>query len=122
VLTLKEQRGSGFIEILVALSIFGAIGVVFLNSISTSMMGSATIEEYSAAESIARTQIEYVKSLPYSHDSSYPIIATYSGYDPALEVIDLSPAEYPDTLQKITITVSRNGHSILSLETFKVNR
>ncbi|MFC2069973.1 prepilin-type N-terminal cleavage/methylation domain-containing protein [Chloroflexota bacterium] len=119
---ISNQRGSTLIEILVATAILGVIGVVFVSAISAGTIGAGKVEERSTAESIARTQIEFIKSLPYADSNSYPPVVTSSGYEPRVEVTELSPAEYPNTLQKIVVTVFRDGRSLLSIETFKVNR
>jgi len=37
-------------------------------------------------------------------------------------VADVSPVEYPNTLQKITVTVNRGSRGLITLEIFKVNR
>ena len=120
---MKGQQGSSLLEVIIALAIFGAIGVVFLNAISSGLLGANRVEELSTAESIARSQVEYIKSLPFSDDDYYPIISSSPvGYSPIVEVIDLSPPEYPDTLQKILVLVQRDGRNILSLESLKVKR
>ncbi|MFC1921038.1 prepilin-type N-terminal cleavage/methylation domain-containing protein [Chloroflexota bacterium] len=120
---ISNQRGSSLIEILIATAIFGAIGVVFINAISSGQMGAHQIEKLSTAESIARSQIELIKSLPYSDENSYPVV-TYSKdiYNANVEVFDLSPPENPDTLQKIVVTINENNNRLLSLETLKVKR
>ncbi|MFC1901047.1 prepilin-type N-terminal cleavage/methylation domain-containing protein [Chloroflexota bacterium] len=120
---ISNQRGSSLIEILVAAAIFGAIGVVFVNAVSSSQMGAHQIEAMSTAESIARNQIELIKSLPYNDGNYYPLVtADQDRYAANIEVLDLSPVEYPNTIQKIVVTISENDNSLLSLETLKVKR
>ena len=120
---MDRQRGSSFIEILIATAILGTIGIVFVSAIGTGMLGANTVEEHSTAESLARTQIEYIKSLPYADDDFYPLVNSPSTeYTPQVEVTDVSPTEYPNTLQKILVTVLRNGQPVLSIESLKVKR
>ena len=119
----QRQRGVTLIELLVASAIFGAIGVIFVNALATGQTESYRVERMSEAESVARTQIELIKSLPYNDDNSYPIVTdTGDKYTAGIEVIDVSPVEYPNTIQKIVVTVNLNGNSLLSLETLKVKR
>lgn len=121
--TVAKQRGSGFIEVLVALAIMGAIGVVFLNAIASGSLGAAKIDERSTAESLVRTQMEYIRSLPYDDSNYYPVTSfSPSGYTPVIEVTDISPPDYPDTIQKVVIKVFRDGRPILAVENFKVKR
>lgn len=110
-------------EILIAMAILGAIGVVFLNAIISGSLGAAKIDERSTAESLARTQMAYIKSLPYDDSNYYPV--TFSppvGYTPLIEVTNQSPPEYPDTIQKVVVKIYRDERPILSVESFKVKR
>jgi len=117
------QRGSSLLENLVALVIFGVIAVVFLNTIASTALGAATIEGKSTAEILARTQIEDIKSLPYDDSNDYAVtVLPPPGYTILVNVADVSPVEYPNTLQKITVTVNRGSRGLITLEIFKVNR
>ena len=119
---LKRQRGSTLIEILIALAVMGATsGAVFLDSVSTVLLGTGQVEEgTSISESIANSQVEYIWNLPYNEDDSYPVISTPPGYAVEIEVTDISPADNPESLQEIEITVLQDGKAVYSLDSYKV--
>ncbi|HAS04897.1 MAG TPA: hypothetical protein DCR71_03965 [Dehalococcoidia bacterium] len=72
---IKKENGFTLVEVLVALSIMAIAALIFL--LALVMAGKAVLlaQEKTIAESIARSQIEYVKQQGYDYDE-----ATYSGY------------------------------------------
>ncbi|MDD4923681.1 MAG: type II secretion system protein [Dehalococcoidales bacterium] len=72
---IKRENGFTLVEVLVALSIMVIVALIFL--LALIMAGKAVLlaQEKTIAESIARSQMEYVKQQGYNYDG-----ATYSGY------------------------------------------
>lgn len=84
--------------------------------------------EQIAAESLAKSQMEYVKRQPY--DAISPPEYTKldpgqipAGYDIVITAEPMNPRgdsiHNDDSLQKITITVIRNGETTFTLEGYK---
>ena len=74
-----------------------------------------------AAESLAKAQMEDIKAQDYA--ASYSGITVPSdlaarGYDIALSEEDIQSGQ----LQKVTVTVTRNGDTVLTLVDYKMNR
>ena len=117
-----SSRGVTLIEVLVALVIFGIIAIVFAGGLGTASKAVFTADVRTNAESLARTQMEYVKSQEYidyseSGHEDYDPITPPEGYEIAVTADELN-----DGLQKITVTVSHEGRQVITLEGYKVNR
>ena len=120
---VSGQHGSGLLEVLLATAIMGTIAVVFLSAIDGGMSRAAHVEGRLTADSLVRTQIEDLKSLPYDAANYYPVtVSPPAGFSVTVDVVDASPVDYPSTLQEILVTVLRDGRPILAVETIKVAR
>jgi len=115
------QKGTTLIEVLIAIAILGMIAVPFLTALSTSSRALIIADERTTAESLVRSQMEYVKSQEYDANGTYAEIADADipvGYDVYLNVTKLMPG-----LQEITVTVERdNDKLVLTTSTYKVDR
>ncbi len=118
---VQDQRGLGLVEALVAVAILGVAVVAFVVALSTGSIAVREGDQEVVAQSLARTQLEYIKGCSYnSTATTYPTVDTPEGYAISVEV-----GSIPDTgtdIQKITVTISRDGEDILTVEDYKVNR
>ncbi|MCK4722999.1 MAG: type II secretion system protein [Dehalococcoidia bacterium] len=117
----RNERGATLAETLVALAIFGIVAVVFLSGLTISSKAVMVNQERVAAESLAKSQMEYVRAQGY--DASYSEITIpddldAQGYDVGIGVQDV----HVDELQKITVTIDRGGDILFTLVGYMVNR
>lgn len=120
-----KEAGVSLIETLIALALLGIIAATFLSGLTTAAKATFIADERATAESLARSQMEYVKSLDYQYAASeYPV-------DPELTIpegwVVPPPVVEPlhdtdDGIQKITVTVKRNDKPVLTVENYKVDR
>lgn len=115
---IAREQGTSLLETVVAIALIAAIGVGYLSATSTGLFGAGIIEERCTAENLARNQLEEIKYLPYS-DVYAASVTTPNEYEIIIEVVDLSPPELPDTIQKVIVHVNRNGQGVLTVENYK---
>ena len=110
---------------IIALALMGIIGIAFAGGLFTTSKAIIIDDERATAESLARSQMEYIKSSNY--------IVNGALYDK----INIDPDEFPnydidlpftvddqleDGLQKITVTVTHHDESVFTLEGYKADR
>jgi prepilin-type N-terminal cleavage/methylation domain-containing protein len=116
-----RSHGFTLIEVLVALALFAIIGIVFAGGLATASRAVFTGDVRTNAESLARTQMEYVKSHGYDSAGNYtpqvPPQYENTGYSATIAALELETG-----LQEITVTVSHEGRQVITLVGYKVNR
>lgn len=126
----SSERGFTLIEILVALGIIAAVAVVFLVGMTTSSKAVMVSQERVAVDSLAKSQMERIKSLTYDDTNDPPdyqsakLSGIPGGYDIDIDAVRLDPDEDgladDDGLQQITITVTHDGEAAFTLAGYKV--
>ena len=136
---MRNEKGFSLIEVIIALALLGIIGIAFLSGLATASKATFIADERTTAESLARSQMEYVKNQDYidysadPHDvygeitppAGYSIDSTAVPFDPDTGVPYSETGgvfDQDDGIQKITVTVSHNGEEVITLEGYKVNR
>jgi prepilin-type N-terminal cleavage/methylation domain-containing protein len=84
-----SSRGFTLIEVLIAIAILGTIAITFLGALSTSSMAFIVADERATAQSLARSQMEYVKNYVQSHGSTNYSDTTHQGTYPKITGIPL---------------------------------
>ncbi len=128
----KGQKGISLIETVVALGLLAYIGVATLMAMQTNYKATGILDERVVADNLATASLEAVRqslfadtyaSVEDSINDSAP-----SGYDVAIDTFgtndDITWVQpcAGHTLQKITVTVSHGGNSVLSMSTYRANR
>jgi len=114
-----HSRGMSGIEVIIALGILGLIGVVFLGSLSTALKVSYLADEKSVAESLAQSEMEYVKSQDYE-DAPWSYNTSSNGYTIQVAADALNNPD--DGIQRITVIIYHDTKEVLTLEDYKVDR
>ena len=125
------QKGFLLIEILVGLALMGIIAAGFVNGLSTTFKGVTVSQERVTAESLAKSQIEYIKVQDYIPVAEYdPVTNCYeliqippdlvaAGYTVEITSSEAIISEVIE-LQNVTVAVKRNGEGKMSIEVYRV--
>jgi prepilin-type N-terminal cleavage/methylation domain-containing protein len=107
------SQGFTLIEVVIAIALIGLIGAAVLSALSTASLALIIADERATAESVARTQMEYVKdnnSNPYDSEDpqSYEHNPVESGEHPGYFIsVSAEPLHNPDDgIQEITVIVT----------------
>ena len=117
---IRDSRGSILLETAIASIVFALVGTAVLSGLSVMHRTGAMVEGHSVAENVARNQMEYVFTLPYQEwPATY---ATMPAEIPNGYTVTALGQEYVAgdlDVQKVIVTASRSGDSILTLETVR---
>ena len=115
-----DCRGVLMLEVVFAVVVFTLVGVAVLSGLSITHISGAKIEGQPVGENIARNQMEHIFSLQYQPPPhTYPSIDVPSGYS-VTGVAEEYVAGDPN-IEKVLVTIDRDGENILLLETLRVN-
>jgi type II secretory pathway pseudopilin PulG len=140
---LRGQRGIGLLETIIAVAILGLIGTSILTALNTNAKATRTLDEHVVATNLATAYIEAIKAMDY-----YTNVQDYLDNEKVTSItippqyivnvdIQFTDDPIPDdengivwdydpvgkTLQKLTVTVSREGgEHVLTICAFKTKR
>lgn len=125
----SKQSGLTLLEVLIALAIFSAIGIVYLRAINSNTVSVRIIDEEVVASNLIDNYFEAIFNSPYSNtysDASGNISIPF-GYNVTVNVKCSSDGTNfydcigsdNETLQKINLNVLREGKPILSQCTYR---
>ncbi len=118
---LNSQRGIGLAETLVAVAILGTAVVAFVASLSVGSLTANEQNKETTAQGLAQTQMEYTKNYVYTAGAvTYPILTAPATYSVTVGVVAVPGAD--TNIQKVTVTVFKDGVSIIAISDYKVKR
>ena len=139
-----KSRGFTLIEVLIALALFAIIGIVFAGGLATASRAVLIADVRTNAESLARTEMEYVKTQTYSAGNwSYvvthlestctpdcpswwttnpaPLLSEqHALYTVEVEAVPLDASDSP--VEEISVTVNHDDRSVITLVGYKIDR
>lgn len=146
-----DSKGTSLIEVVIALAILGVVAAAFLGGLGTSYKSVTIASERTNAESLARSELEYIRNISYDsfYDSDDPpslmfpyqipgdppgwdlsrtLDEHYAGYSIKVYGVPIdadSHDELPsgdEGMLKITVEVYHQGDLVLTTTTYKVTR
>ena len=122
----RRESGLTLLETVIALAILGAVSVSFLHGLTTASKSVFITDEHSTAESLAQSQMEWVKDASYSYNATAYASAPIPGgkdYQHYSAVITAEALHEPDDgIQKVIATIRHDGKVLVLLEGYKVDR
>jgi type II secretory pathway pseudopilin PulG len=128
----NSEEGTTLVEELVSVGVIGIGIVILVAMITTGVIGVRLVDDKVLAESLARSQLELIKDSSYLADPisvPYPSVAPIPNYSVGvgIEYWNESTATFGSTvrndgLQRITVTVTSAGTTLVQTSEFKVNR
>ena len=132
----RSERGATLMETVTALSILSFVSLAAIAGVFTSIKSNEMARTHIAAESLARSELEYISRQPYvtaaldytlaspsdspaypgGWDTTHTMPAGYTGYSIRVS----SSAVYDkSSIQKIAAVVSYRDDEVLTIETYR---
>jgi type II secretory pathway pseudopilin PulG len=137
---LGDSRGTTFVEVVIAIVVLGLIGASVIPTLLIMNKAEFTRDEQKVAESLARNQIEYIKSAPYVYANEtnpypeYALVPVPDGsyeielfvqpitIDPETQEHEALPAGHDEGIQEITVRIYHVEKVVLETKNYKVDR
>ncbi len=121
--SLRSERGSLLMEVVVTLSVFGVLGTAVLGAVQGSYIAKNDFDSNSTVENLIRNQIESAFAETYKAPGSgnyTPVSAVPAGY-----TITAEPVTFDATstdVSTVRITVYKEGQLLKTFDTVRTNR
>ncbi|MFC2013074.1 hypothetical protein ACFLUE_02165 [Chloroflexota bacterium] len=127
------EKGAALLETVIALGILGLVAVVLLSSLATVAKATYITDVRSTAESLIRSELEYIKAQSYIHyvpgHEAYLLLTPPGNYTVEIAVVPIDPVtklplgyEQDQGLQKFIVTVNHKAAPVLIVEDYKADK
>ena len=126
---VSNSLGITLMETVIALAMFSSAGTAVILGVSAAHVSSDRVKASAVAENLARNQMEYVNSLAYvAPPGSYASVSDDIGLNiniPTGFAVSagtqtyVADDRYTGSIEKVVVTVTRDGQSILVLESLR---
>ena len=115
---MKYEKGSSFLEVLVALALLGIISVLFLGSVSNSSSARVNADTHVSSKILAESLMDDIKKQNYAPSYNFTIPPEFPDYTANLTVESIGNGN----IQKLSIIIDHFNREVFTLESFKVER
>ena len=127
---MKREAGLSLVEVMLALALVGIFATTVPSALSGTSRATIIADRHITAESLARSQMDYIQNQPYDSVNDPPVYAvildipaSYSIVTPMAARLDPrgDGTDSDDGLQKITVVIKQNDKIIYTLIDTKLN-
>jgi prepilin-type N-terminal cleavage/methylation domain-containing protein len=127
---MSGEKGFSLIEVLLAMVLVGILGTTVPSALSGANRATIIANQHTMAESLARSQMDYIQNQPYDSVNATPVYAvipdlpaSYSIVTPMAQRLDPKGdgTANDDGLQQITVAVKCGDTVLFTLVDFKLN-
>ena len=131
---MNNKKGFTLVEVVIAIALLSIVIVAVLGALSTSFKADVVHDVQTTAESLARSEMEYVReqdyfkapwsyelpSTPPPWDTDHTLTPGHDNYTASVNAVPLNTNDRG--IQKITVAISHNDGVITELESYKTGR
>lgn len=133
----RGQSGQTLLEVIIAIAVLGLVVSSLLAAMHITYKTTSDVNQRTVAESLARGELEYIKTCDYDGTNNPPQYGLdpaidlscepYSGnFEVAISAVRLDPSQNgtddDEGIQQVTVTISADGEAILTVSEYKVDR
>lgn len=127
---MKGQGGFSLIEVLLALALVSIFGLTVPSALAGANRATIFTNQQTTAESLARSQMDYIQNQPYDSVNATPVYALITDIPSSYSIVTpmavrLDPrgdgTSNDDGLQQINVTVRVGDEDVFTLIDYKVN-
>jgi type II secretory pathway pseudopilin PulG len=117
----KPQIGLSLLEVVISIAVLGILLAGFIPALMNVTGNTISVDDRQTGISIAQSQIEYIKDLPFSASyTSNNVSGTYPSFAVDPITVNSHMSNRNADLQSITIVVRKQGREVARLTGYKM--